>query len=82
MAIREDYITVEELREIVDVIEALNKFSDTLREKAKRVSVNLFEEADGLGKTFPVIDNGGLVLGHIGTDEGGHFAFYLDDGAE
>lgn len=78
MAIRDQWITPDEMTEI----SGLCKNLDSLRrlcEQYTKISVNLFEDEEGLGKTFTLSDSNGDVLGHIGFAEEG-FALYLDDG--
>lgn len=81
MAIRDTYINPQELQQIVFLCEELTRIRIELENELDVISVNLFEESDGEGKTFEVRDSNGDILGHVGYGDNG-YALYIDDGDE
>ena len=81
MAIRDQFVSISELKEIIKVCEYLNDLSAEMSEFTMISAYVLEDELDGAGKTFPVRDFNGDLLGHIGYGEG-EFVLYFDDGAE
>lgn len=80
MAVREQFLTVEEMSEIQTICNRLTHLSKEL-DGLRHVGVSILQDPDGGGKTFPVYDSNGEVLGHIGYGDSG-FALYFDDGKD
>lgn len=80
MAIRDQFLTTEEMLEIQQICNRLTHLSREL-EGLRYVAVSILEDPDGGGKSFPVRDTNGEVLGHVGYGDSG-FVLYFDDGTE
>lgn len=80
MAVRDQFITPEEMAEIQTICNRLTHFSREL-DGLTQVGVSILQDPDGGGRTFPIHDSNGEVLGHIGYGDSG-FVMYLDDGKE
>lgn len=78
--IRDQYITVSEMQEIIKMCEALNEVFGS-NQVFRDVYIPVFEDTDGAGAVFPVHDTNGDILGYVGHADAG-FALYLDDGAD
>lgn len=74
--ITDQYATADELQEIIALLKGFDQFAATLRDKVVHVSTDLFEESDGTGKTFKVLDSNGDVLGHIGYGDKGYVLYF------
>lgn len=76
--ITDKYITKEELFEVARIIEVLDAAFRSL-DSLKTLSINVLTEEDGSGRTFPIYDCTGEVVGHIGWGDTG-YALYGDNG--
>lgn len=79
MAVRDQFITVDEMSDIQTICRKLTVLYESLG-TITNVGIDIFEDEEGLGRTFKAFDQNGELLGHIGYGEGG-FVLYLDDGA-
>lgn len=80
MALHNQYLTPEEMSEIQTICRLLNGLSEEL-DGLRNVGVSILQDPTGGGKTFPIHDSNGEILGHIGYGDNG-FVMYFDDGKE
>lgn len=78
MAVTDKYMTTDEMAEIQGVCHRLDALSRSLSQYAN-ISVDILSDEAGIGRTFPVYDHGGEVLGHIGLGDSGYVMYFDDD---
>jgi hypothetical protein len=77
MPVSDQYITPTEMTSLQRILRGMDRLAAEL-EDITDISVDLFINKEGLGRTFKVRDSNGDVIGHAGYGDSG-FVLYLDD---